>query len=136
MADTLSYALVECQSGSEPDYLWASLGFSSPAVATDVIHIVVAKEVPAKCATLGHDTVYLERYEQGLSCYGGVEKIAVAENFLLLDLDATGRTALDFCGPLQLTECASVSGYGQALKLFEQMCDLHCGRAIQFARRS
>ena len=116
------YKLEEVMSGRETDCVWVTLGFSSPLCANDVLHIVRGPARDDESSTRGMAGLYLERFEQGYSCYGGVEHIAATPLSVRVRLTEKGRTALDFANTdIWFDVSNDLAKYDDALAALQQM---------------
>jgi len=130
MGEVQEFELEEIMSGREDSCLWVTLGFRSPARAEDVLHVVSATSYDQQDSDLGYDTIYLERYDQALSCYGGATSIRVLPDAVELDLTTDGQQSLGFTGALRFVNCDGVEDYREAIEVFSQMSATRCGRSV------
>lgn len=136
MADYLPIKLEEAMAGEEDLSLWVTLGFTSEVEPNDVLHIVVAKDADEQSRHLGHDTVYLERYDQRLSCYAGASEIRFSERTVELDLTEDGKEQLEFSTPIRFMACYRVAGFRDAVQILRRMASLPGGRMIRESREA
>jgi len=127
------FKVLEIRSGEHEGILWVSVGFASDAKEDDLLHFVCALSVDAQDRKLGHNSMYMERSDQGLSCYSGAEKIVVSRNSIDLKLNVRGRKSLAL--PKQVVFSASnrLNGWAAALKVFGRMALQECGRVLDAA---
>ena len=65
----------EMAAGEDEITIWVSLGFKSDVSPFDVLFIVCRKKVNEQDVQHGTDRLYFERFDQGMSCYGGADSI-------------------------------------------------------------
>src|SRR5436189_3570649 len=91
----MTYSLASIKSGhDEMSGIWVSVGFNSKNRDLDVLHIVGGDPVSPQHAKLGYLPIYLERYDQSLSCYQGADEISVADGSVTVTLSKKGQDAL------------------------------------------
>lgn len=125
------YPLDEVTFGVEDSCLWVTLGFSSPLERNDLLHIVCATSVDAQDRRSGMADLYLERFDQAYSCYGGADLVLVTPALVDLRLNARGCDALRFDGAVMLDVPESLHPYRDALLIFRRMLGLECGARIR-----
>jgi immunity protein 10 of polymorphic toxin system len=125
------YRLEEVMSGTEESYLWVTLGFSSELEKHDVLHIVCAMSVDDQDRRGGMADLYLERFDQAYSCYGGAEAVRVGNASLEVQLNSKGLKALDFHGGVAFEVPVGVAGYPDAVAILRRMSTLECGKSVR-----
>jgi hypothetical protein len=128
-----TFDLVEISAGVHEETLWVSVGFSSDLEDQDVLHVVCALEVDDQDRRLGHDAIYLERFDQANSCYAGAEEIAIGAEGIELKLNAHGCESLSLPQSVMFVVSSTLKGWGNAQAIFRRMRDLECGRVIRAA---
>jgi hypothetical protein len=128
-----SFDVVEISSGLHEETLWVSLGFSSKLEELDVLHFVCAIEVDEQDRRLGHDAIYLERFDQAYSCYAGAEEIVIGTAGVHLKLNPHGRQSLSLPHIVDFLVGSDLKGWSGATKIFKRMQDLECGRVLRVA---
>lgn len=126
------YALEEVMSGTEESCLWVTLGFTSELEDNDVVHIFCATTVDAQDRDEGMADLYLERFDQSYSCYGGADLVVAAPSSVEVRLNEKGSEALDFeGGGVSFQVSAELKGYQDALEILRRMSALECGKRIR-----
>ena len=129
--ETETYDLSEIKSGETDDCLWVSLGFSSEIEDLDVLHVVCAHEIDGQDQSCGMDGIYLERFDQGYSCYKGASKILVTETGFTVSFNDAGRRDLRFAPRLKLDVTLDLVGYSEAIDVFRRMSEKPHGSVIE-----
>jgi hypothetical protein len=125
------YNLEEVMSGLEDSCLWVTLGFSSRLIANDVLHIVCATTANLRDRELGTADLYLERFEQAYSCYGGAEQITATPSSVQIRLNKKGSDALCFKGAgVWFSVPNDLANYTEALRILQQMTALEHGKRL------
>ena len=125
----MTFPIEEIMSGEEDDVFWVSIGFSSELEANDVLHIVCAKSSDQATRDNDVESVYLERFDQAYSCYGGTSEISASSDAISVTLTAHGQQALD------LPDCLcfinrDTPGYSEALATLQTMSIFPWGKSI------
>jgi hypothetical protein len=128
-----SYGVVEISSGLHEETLWVSVGFSSDLESQDVLHFVCALEVDDQDRRLGHNAIYLERFDQAYSCYAGAEAVLVGAKGIDVKLNAHGCENLSLPQSVEFVVTSSLKGWEDAQAIFRRMQDLECGRVLRAA---
>jgi hypothetical protein len=130
--DMERYTLEEAMSGVEDSFLWVTLGFSSELEAHDVLHIVCATVVDTQDREGGIADLYLERFDQAYSCYGGAELVVVTPSSVEVRLTQAGGEALEFEGGRVFFDVpAGLASFGDALQILRKMTSLECGQRVR-----
>jgi hypothetical protein len=106
------YALEEVMSGTEESCLWVTLGFRSELEKNDVLHIVCATTVDPRDRNGRMADLYLERFDQAYSCYGGADLVVATPSFVevrMNDKVRRKRRLLGTSDPTPFTSSDSVS---------------------------
>ncbi len=82
------------------------------------MHIVVAAP-EFRDDRLG--SLYLERHDQSIACYGGAERIDVSDGGIEIHLNARGAKALSLGRTMTLVAPETLVGWKKALKLFRMI---------------
>lgn len=125
-----TYEVDEINSGVEDDCLWVSIGFSSDLESRDVLHVVCATSVDDQDVKLGHDTIYLERFDQAYSGYAGVESISAGAAGIQLALTPRGMRDLELAANVAFVCPAGLGGWSDALHVLGRMSAYEWGRAV------
>ena len=128
-----SFNVVEISSGLHEETLWVSVGFSSDLEDQDVLHFVCALEVDDQDRRLGHNAIYLERFDQAYSCYAGAEAVLISAGGIDLTLNAHGSESLSLPQSVEFVVTANLNGWEDALAIFRRMQDLECGHVLRAA---
>jgi len=126
------YVLEEVMSGTEDSCLWVTLGFASKLEDNDVVHLVCAMAVDAQDRNAGMADLYLERFDQAYSCYGGADRVVATPSTVEVHLNRKGCEALDFEGSdvcFQVPD--GLQGYHDAVGVLRRMSALECGKTIR-----
>jgi len=113
--------------------IWVSIGFSSEQKEYDVLHIVGGDATSEQDIRLGLVPIYLERYDQSLSCYRGADAILIKDDALTITLNKTGQNALHLPGVLHFTTNAGNNDFKAAQAIFTKMKQYKSGKIIQLA---
>ena len=127
----MTYPLASIKSGhDEMAGIWISVGFSSEDRELDVLHIVGGDPVSPQHAKYGYLPIYLERYDQALSCYQGAEQISVDDASLTVTLTKKAQDALHLPQRLHF-ECAKIDDdFRAAREIFKKMQQYESGKII------
>jgi hypothetical protein len=128
-----SFDVVEISSGLHEETLWVSVGFSSELEDQDVLHFVCALELDDQDRRLGHNAIYLERFDQAYSCYAGAEAILIGVKGIDLKLNAHGCESLSLPQSVEFVVTSALKGWEDALTIFRRMQNLECGRVLRAA---
>jgi hypothetical protein len=130
----VTYPLVSVKSGkSQMAGIWVSIGFSSEQREFDVLHVVGGDSTNPQHIRLGLVGIYLERYDQSLSCYQGADAILIKDDALTITLNKTGQDALHLPGVLHFTTNAVNNDFKAARAIFTKMKQYESGKIIRFA---
>jgi hypothetical protein len=130
-----SFEVVEISSGRHEDTLWVSVGFSSELQESDVLHFVCAMDVDEQDRRLGHDAMYLERFDQAYSCYSGAEAIVIGATGLQIKLNAHGCESLSLANEVDFLVAPDLQGWSEAVGIFKRMQDLECGSVLRSVKQ-
>ena len=128
-----SFEVVEISSGLHEDTLWVSVGFSSELQELDALHFVCAMDVDEQDRRLGHNAMYLERFDQAYSCYNGAEAIVIGATGIQIKLNAHGCESLSLPNAVRFLVASDLKGWSEAVSIFRRMQDLECGRVLRAA---
>jgi hypothetical protein len=131
-----TYEVDEILSGVADDDLWVSIGFSSELEPRDVLHVVCATSVDEQDRKLGHDTIYLERFDQAYSCYAGAERISAGGAGIEVVLTLQGARDLDLPTKVSFVCPAGLEGWPDALHMLGRMSAYECGRVVSIDGRA
>jgi len=127
----MTYPLASIKSGEDAIAgIWISIGFSSPGREFDVLHIIGGEETDPRRIKLGLLPIYLERYDQKLSCYRGADKIEVANSSVAVTLNKIGRDALDLPETLHFVGDKPDDNFKAAREIFTKMKKYESGNII------
>jgi hypothetical protein len=122
----------------ENDYAWVSLWFRASPRKLEVLHFVCQKcderpahERPARRSKF--DSVYLERYDQAIACYGAAKRILVDDDCIKVDLNSKGVKALCLDRAIELVAPKGLAGWKKAHRVFRVMAGYWAGHAIEIA---
>ncbi|HJT76295.1 MAG TPA: hypothetical protein VJ739_03760 [Gemmataceae bacterium] len=122
------------RSNLEDSYAWVSLWFRGDGRQLEPLHIVCQRE--AQGGRLSKfDTVYLERNDQAVACYGGAKQIVVGEGSIEVRLNRAGVKALGLSPSFVLAVPEGLAGWQKARRVFRDMTAYPTGRAIKVAER-
>ena len=82
--------------GEDESTVWVSLGFKSDISPFDVLFIVCGKNVSAQQIQHGMDRLYFERFDQGMSCYGGADSIKMSALEVTIHFTPVGIKRMHF----------------------------------------
>jgi len=125
----VTFPIVEIMSGEEDAIFWVTLGFSSELETNDVLHIVCAKSPDLATRESGMESIYLERFDQAYSCYGGVTGIATSSDAITVTLNAHGQQALNLPRCVRFIN-QETFGYSAAVSTLQTMSKFPWGKAI------
>ena len=128
-----SFQVVEINSGLHEETLWVSVGFSSELQEQDVLHFVCATDVDEQDRRLGHNAIYLERFDQAYSCYDGAKAIVIGTAGVRVELNAHGRESLSLPHKIDFLVASDLKGWSEAVGIFKRMQELECGRVLRAA---
>jgi len=131
-----TYEVEEISAGVADDCHWVSIGFSSSIEKQDVLHVVCALSVDAQDRKLGHDSIYLERFDQAYSCYSGAEKISVGLQDIHFALNPEGGKALSLPRSVSFAVPPRLKGWSAASRIFKRMSSMECGRVVTVAGKT
>src|SRR2546422_1055861 len=127
----MTYPLASIKSGEEPIAgIWVSIGFSSPGRELDVLHIIGGDETDPRCIKMGLLPIYLERYDQKLSCYRGADRIVVEDGSVTVTLNKVGQDALDLPDTLHFVSPRADDDFKAAREIFTKMKNYESGKII------
>ena len=130
----MTYPNTSIQSGNDNlTGIWVSIGFRSEGRAHDVIHIVGGDPASPQRAKMGFNPIYLERYDQKLSCYQGADEILVADESVTVTLNKIGQVALDLPQTLHFIFGTNDANFQKAKAIFVKMTTFASGRIIRVA---
>lgn len=136
MKATETYEVEEISAGVVDNCLWVSIGFSSRIEKQDVLHVVCAMSVDAQDRKLGHDSIYLERFDQAYSCYSGAERIAIEPQDIHVALNPQGSKALSLPRSVSFAVPPRLKGWSVASRVFKRMSSMECGRVVTVAGKT
>jgi len=125
-----TYPIEEITAGVADNCLWVSIGFSSKLEKLDVLHVVCAMSVDAQDRTLGHDSIYMERFDQAYSCYSGAERIEVKPQSIEVALKSRGSKNLSLSRNVLFVVPPRLKGWSTASRIFKRMSSMPCGRIV------
>jgi len=127
----MTYPLASIKSGEdEIAGIWVSIGFRSPDREFDVLHIVGPDPVSPQHIQMGWLPIYLERYDQSLSCYHGADEILVEDGSVRVTLNKVGQDALDLPETLHFVSPKADEDFKRARDIFTKMKTFASGRII------
>ena len=127
----MTYPLTSIKSGEDPIAgIWVSIGFSSPGREFDVLHIIGGDATDPRRIQMGLIPIYLERYDQKLSCYQGADKIAVEDGSVIVTLNKVGQDALDLPDTLHFVSDKPDADFKAAREIFTRMKKYKSGGII------
>ncbi len=130
----MKYKLASIKSGDdEMAGIWVSIGFSSKEKDADVLHLVGGDPVSPQHAQMGCLPIYLERYDQSLSCYQGADKILVEDGSITVTLNKKGQAALHLPRLLQFVSAELDEDFKKAREILAKMKTYESGKIIQLA---
>lgn len=121
---SVTYPLASIASGDQCG-LWVSIHFNSATREFDVLHIV------------GGDAkrpIYLERYDQILSCYQGAERIEITRSSVTVTLNAIGQMALGLPSALHFVSPNHNKDLEAATEMFSRMKQFESGGIITLSQ--
>jgi hypothetical protein len=86
----------EMAAGEDESTVWVSLGFKSDISPFDVLFIVCGKSKDEQQIQHGMDKLYLERFDQGMSCYGGADSIRLGASEVTIHFTPVGTKRMHF----------------------------------------
>jgi hypothetical protein len=127
---TATHTITTIQSGDNAG-MWVSVHFSSPDRESDVLHIVGGYEPSPQHARLGLLPIYLERFDQRLSCYQGADKIQAGDRSLTVRLNIIGQNALRLPETLHFVAGDPTDSFKAARELLGRMKQFESGKIIE-----
>lgn len=120
------------RSNVEDSYAWVSLWFRGDGRQLEPLHFACEQE--ARSGRLSKfDTVYLERDDQAVACYGGAKQIVVGERGIVIQLNRAGVKALGLGRLFVLAVPEGLAGWRKARRVFRKMAAHPAGRAVKVA---
>src|SRR3989442_4323368 len=115
--------------------IWVTLGFSSALQSNDVLHLVCPEEVSPeeRRQRQGLDGLYVERFDQSLGCYHGVDRVTVKGRCIDVEFNAQGAKQLQFAGPVTFIAPEGLSGFDQAVETFRAIARCEDGSVVEVA---
>jgi hypothetical protein len=110
-----TYQIRRIRSGFDEVSAWVSVWYRADPKRLDVLHIVVSGPW-FRDRRLG--PVYMERHDQSVACYGGVERIVVGDQGIEVRLNAKGARALALERALRLVAPEKLVGWKKARQVF------------------
>ena len=86
----------EMGAGADDSTIWVSVGFKSDISPFDVLFIVCAKEKSEQQIQHGLDSLYYERFDQAMGCYGGSDRIMIEPVAIELHFTPIGMKRMRF----------------------------------------
>lgn len=127
----MNYPLASIKSGhDEMAGIWVSVGFSSEDRDLDVLHIVGGDPISPQHAEYGYLPIYLERYDQSLSCYQGAEQISVGDASLTVILTKKAQDALRLTQQLNFVANKPEDDFRAAKEILTKMQKYESGKII------
>jgi hypothetical protein len=120
----------EMGAGADDSTVWVSLGFKSDISPFDVLFIVCAKEKSERHMQLGLDTLYFERFNQAMSCYGGSDKILVEPAAITMHFTSLGMTRMRFSETVRFDTSAVPDHHAKVREHLQAMKDYRWGSVI------
>jgi hypothetical protein len=118
------------RSNVEEGYAWVTLWYINEDGKSSPLHITCESEAPSGSPTK-FNSVYMERNDQAVACYGGVKQIRISENRIEVQLNRTGVKALDLEPSVVFQVPSGLAGWKKACRIFEKMATLPPGRTIK-----
>ncbi len=126
-----SYEVRRIRSDVTEDYAVVSLHYRDGSGRLAPFHIVCQKTGDERHPDL--DTVYLERDDQAVACYGGARQINVTGDRIELLLNRKGIKSLRVRSPVVLVVPDGVSGWVKARRVLAAMAGYSSGQVIRVA---
>ena len=120
------------RSGVDEGMGWVSLWFKAEGRLLEPLHFVCSREAQGG-RFAKFDTLYLERDDQAVACYGGAKRVAVTESGIELQLNRDGVKALGLPAAFALAAPDGLRGWVKAQRVFAQMAAFPTGRALAVA---
>ena len=120
------------RSGVEADFAWVSLWSRGAGRTLEPLHLVCQRQAQGG-RYAKFDSLYLERDEQAVACYGGAERVVVNAGGIEVRLNRAGVKALGLNSSFVLAAPAGLSGWVKARRVLATMASYPTGRAIQHA---
>jgi hypothetical protein len=113
--------------------IWLTLGFRSALRREDVLHLICPQDVSAeeRRQSQGMDGLYVERFDQSLGCYHGINRVAVKGRRVEIDLNPQGAKTLRFTGPVSFVAPEGLSGFDEAVEAFRAMARCEDGSVVE-----
>jgi hypothetical protein len=120
------------RSGVDEGTGWVSLWFRAEGRLLEPLHLVCSREAQGgKFAKF--DTLYLERDDQSVACYGGAKQVVVNAAGIAVQLNRAGVKALGLPAAFFLAAPNGLSGWAKARRAFAQMAGFPTGLALVVA---
>lgn len=124
-----TYDIRRVRSNVEDNYAWVSIWFRADGRRLQPLHVVCSREAEGG-RFRKFDTVYIERHDQAVACYGGAERVAVGEAGVEVRLNRAGVRALGLDRAFFLAAPDGLAGWKKARRVFAVMAGFPTGRAL------
>src|SRR5258708_6108170 len=113
-----SFGIRRIRSNIEGDFAWVSLWFGAGPGRLWPLHFVCQKGDKRAGPRCQFDTVYLERDDQAIACYGGAKRVRVGNDRIEIHLNPKGVRALGLDRSLELLVPEGLVGWKKASRVF------------------
>ena len=120
----------EMAAGEDEITLWVSLGFTSDISPNDVLFIVCAKSISAQLLQHGMDRLYFERFDQGMSCYGGADGIKLGDSKVTVHFTPVGTKRMHFADTVCFDLSTAAERFGSVAATLNKMRTFPWGSII------
>ena len=111
----------EMAAGEDDITIWISLGFKSDISPFDVLFIVCGKSKCEQQIQHGMDKLYFERFDQGMSCYGGADSIKLGASEVTIHFTPVGIKRMHFPETVRFDLSAAAERSGSVAMNFKKM---------------
>ena len=111
----------EMAAGEDDITIWISLGFKSDISPFDVLFIVCGKSKCEQQIQHGMAKLYFERFDQGMSCYGGADSIKLGASDVTIHFTPVGIKRMHFPETVRFDLSAAAERSGSVAMNFKKM---------------
>jgi len=120
----------EMAAGEDEITIRVSLGFKSEISPFDVLFIVCGKSVNERQIQHAMDRLYFERFDQGMSCYGGADSIRLGTADVTIHFTPAGTNRMRFPETVRFDLSAAAKRSGSVADNLRRMRDFPWGSVI------
>ena len=120
----------EMGAGTDEISIWVSLGFKSEISPFDVLFVVCGKKMSEQQIQHGCDSLYYERFDQGMSCHSGADSIKLEPAAITIHFTALGIKRMKFSETVRFDASAVPEQFAKVCKNLRVMKNYPWGSIV------